>query len=580
MGRADDVLRQRVRLTDAKGQAATRAWLVERALTRWPAPPPMWLTMMLGGVGLWAAFPPLGWSFLGWLVPLLWMYGTRQPHCPRGYYRAMYVSALLFWLPTLQGIRLPYWALYFGWLALSAYLAAYLPLWAAIVRWAVHRGGWPHAIAAPLSWALVEWLRGQGPLGFSGALLGHSQLHVPMVIQVADLSGGYTVSFVMVAVGACLLEAVMPPRRPVAGLAGAFLLLVAVCAYGCWQLHRTPHAPLLLRAALLQANYDTVFEYNPERNLQMFEDYLRLARHAGQHVPGLQLIVWPESAFTENNPCWLVREPFAPPPRGPSDGLRYAEEVRKRAEAFRQKCKDVARLIQPPRAENRPVWQIVGTEVVELQGPSSHAYNSALLLDAEGNVRARYDKMHLVIFGEYLPFGKWFPWIYRLSPLRGGITPGQQPCAFLVDDCTITVNICFESTVPHLITRHLRRLQRAGSSVNVLVNITHDGWFWGSSILDLHLACSAFRAVENRRPLLMAANPGITAWIDGNGQIVRQLPRREVSYLIADVVRDDRLSLYSWWGDIPVMVSGLVLLSSSLCRTTRRRLATVARTRG
>lgn len=528
------------------------------------------LSVLLGGVALWAAFPPLGWYALAWLAPLSWLYWLRQPKFSVKLYATYYLAGLLFWLPTLQGIRLPHWALYFGWVVLSAYLAAYLPLWVFLTRWSMHRAGWPMTLAAPTAWVVLEWVRGQGPLGFSAALLGHTQLQMTALIQVADLAGGYLVSYLVMTVAACGLELMVAKgrRRWTAALLAALVLTVSLL-YGAWRLRSPSQGPVILRAALIQANYDTRFEYNPERNLRMFEDYLRVAEKAVEEYPQVQLVIWPESAFSENNPCWIITPPIVPPPGSPWSEEQYLLELQARQAAFYEKCRQVARRLQPA-GKPHGVWQIVGTEVVELHRQTTDTFNTALLLDPQGEIRGRYDKMHLVVFGEYLPLGRWFPWLYRWSPLRSGVTAGRSPAAFPVSDCTIAPNICFESTVPHLIRRQLWQLQKTGRSADVLVNITHDGWFWGSSILDLHLACSAFRAVENRRPMLMAANPGITAWIDGNGRIVRQLPRRAVDYLIAEVVRDSRSSPYTYWGDLPVIIAALSLPVTGLIRRLRR----------
>ena len=163
----------------------------------------------------------------------------------------------------------------------------------------------------------------------------------------------------------------------------------------------------------------------------------------------------------------------------------------------------------------------------------------------------RYYKMHPVMFGEYLPFGDQFPWIYQWTPMQGGLTRGEGPTAFRIKGLRFSPSICFESTVPHLIRRQVRELDRAQQAPDVLINVTDDGWFWGSSVLDLQLACAVFRAVELRRPFLVAANTGISAWIDGNGSIRERGPRRDSRILFAHLSRDGRSSLFAWWGDIP-----------------------------
>lgn len=522
----------------------------------------MWLSVPGGAVALWAAFPPLGWWGLAWLAPLPWLWWLSQPCIPRRFYWAMYVAGLVYWVPTLQGIRLPHPLLYLGWIALSAYLSLYLVLFTWLARRCL-RMGWRVSVAAPMAWASCEWLRGQGPLGFSGALVGHSQLPFVPLIQIADLAGGYLVSALVIGTSATAIAFSRQPRREMKTVLALLAIWSFVLLYGAFRLTTSPRSPIILRAALLQANYDTVFEYNPERNLRMFEDYLRVAERASRECPDLQLVIWPESTFTENNP-YLVSRTGPIPPQPPSrDQASWQREFPERQKAFMEKCRYVARSTQSTTQSSNGTWNLVGCEVVEFHATGTDSYNSALLIDPRGELRGRYDKIHLVVFGEYVPFGRWFPWIYRYTPLSTGVTPGKNPVALHVGDAVVVPNICFESTVPHLITWQVRQLRRQGNNPNVIVNITHDGWFWGSSILDLHLACSAFRAVEQRRPVLMAANPGITAWIDGNGKIVRALPRRAETYLRADVVRDNRFSLYSWAGDLIWWVAAVLVAVAS-----------------
>jgi apolipoprotein N-acyltransferase len=192
---------------------------------------------------------------------------------------------------------------------------------------------------------------------------------------------------------------------------------------------------------------------------------------------------------------------------------------------------------------------LAGTHAVHVGNGTISQFNSAILLDRSGQLVGRYDKMHPVMFGEYVPFGRWIPRLYRLSPLQGGLTAGREAVAFSVGGWKMAPSICFENTVPHLIRRQVAQLEAMGESPDLLVTITNDGWFWGSSLLDVHLTSAVFRAVETRRTMLVAANTGFSAWIDGNGQVLAKGPRRDTEVLIAKVHRDGRTSPYVAWGD-------------------------------
>ena len=177
---------------------------------------------------------------------------------------------------------------------------------------------------------------------------------------------------------------------------------------------------------------------------------------------------------------------------------------------------------------------LVGIDRVEIVPSDTEeikyeAFNSAVLVDESGNIIATYDKMHRVPFGEFIPLANWFPFLYRLTPLTGGIVAGSK-CSrhgAWTMGTLLSPNICYETVVPHLIRRQWNDfLAKAGRPPEALVNLTNDAWFWGSSELDMHLACGVFRAVETRTPLLIAANGGLSAYVDPMGDIRQITPRQ------------------------------------------------------
>jgi apolipoprotein N-acyltransferase len=162
-----------------------------------------------------------------------------------------------------------------------------------------------------------------------------------------------------------------------------------------------------------------------------------------------------------------------------------------------------------------------------------------------------YDKFHLVMFGEYVPFVKWFPFLKRISSITGTAEAGAGPVALCNDGVCYSPNICYETVIPHVIRNQVAALDAAGERPDVLVNLTNDAWYWGSSELDMHLACDVFRAVETRTPLVIAANGGISAWIDHRGRIRAQSPRQQQDVILADVElnRGAPTTLYVRTGD-------------------------------
>ena len=177
-------------------------------------------------------------------------------------------------------------------------------------------------------------------------------------------------------------------------------------------------------------------------------------------------------------------------------------------------------------------------------------FNSAVLVDGKGKIVGTYDKMHRVMFGEYIPFADWIPFLYRITPLTGGIIAGEKPAALALDKkYCISPNICYETAIPHVIRRQVATLESENQHPTVLVNLTNDAWYWGSSELDMHLACDIFRAVETRVPLVVAANGGISASIDRAGRLLARCKKQNAEFLLADIETGYVSSPYVHFGD-------------------------------
>jgi apolipoprotein N-acyltransferase len=532
-------------------------------------------TLVLGLAGsllLWAAFPPLDLPWLAWIAPLPWLWLVRLPALA-GWrpYLMLWLAGFLHWLVMLQGIRLAHPALYGGWIALAAYLGVYLPVFVGLSRVAVHRLRISLVVAAPVVWVGLEVLRGYLITGFSLGLLAHTQAEFPLLIQISDLGGGYTLSFVIMLVAACIAR--MIPLRSAASsppdaesavpawkaaalwpIAPVVLALAATLAYGLWRLGQpiTSEPGPAVRVALIQGSRDTVFHISRETVQETYEQYGSLTNEAVAENPDLDLVVWPESMFMIQES--LVEEPLAIPPGYPHSAEQLREDLQARQEQFRHVLANESARANANTAADSKTMLLVGTTTA-VYGPAPNPYkhyNTALLADPAGHVAGRYYKRHAVMFGEYIPLGDILPFIYGLTPMSGGMSVGERPEVFDIGGLQMNPNICFESTVPHFIRGQVKELARRGTPADVLVNISNDGWFYGTSILDLHYRCGIFRAVENRKPLLISANTGIAASIDGNGVVRESGRKRTPQVLIAEVRPDGRASPYHRLGDWPV----------------------------
>ena len=500
--------------------------------------------------------PPLGTSLLAWIAPVWWILLIRRRELAgRRPYRALWLVGVIFWLAALHWLRLPHWATGIGLVAMACYLGCYLPLFVGLSRVAVHRLRIPAMIAAPVVWTGLELARGHLLTGISMGALGHTQYKWIELIQVSDLAGAYAVDFVVMFAAACLAgtSPCEDRGRTLRPLVPLVAMLAAVLVYGRMRMLDEPPEPVC-RVALIQGSIDIEFKSDPSRRQLIHDHYVKLTDEALSRYGTVDAIVWPETMFLD------LLVDYDENPAVPLDWQGSKDE-------FRPALAEVDRRLRLKLAEmaNRYGSSLVlGVDTQSFTAAGLKRFNSAAFVTRSGELRGRYDKMHRVLFGEYVPFADRFPWLQRLTPLPVSINAGDEPVAFDLDNVRIAPNICYESVLPHVIRRQVNVLARAGREPDVLVNLTNDGWFWGSSELDMHLVCGVFRAVECRKPFLIAANTGFSAWIDSDGRIVAQGPRRDADTLLATVGCDHRESWYLDHGDLP---AGLCLAACLLLAT-------------
>jgi apolipoprotein N-acyltransferase len=530
MGAVPTMTRPATRSSPAQSRAASdarRDW--------WQS---TWALAIAGNVLLWAALPPLSLAPLAWLAPVPWLMLVRRSSLDgRRAYAAIWLVSVLFWLAALYWLTLPHWATAIGWVALAIYLGFYLPAFIGLSRVAVHTLGISSLVAAPTVWVGLDLARAHLLSGFTMASLSHTQYRWPMLLQMSDVFGSYGVSFLIVLVAAAVARMVPWGRRrawwPLVPAAAA---LAAALVYGHWRVDEQTTRPGP-KVALIQGSIDIDMKYDPTQSQRIFDQYFDLSLEAARKHRDLDLIVWPETMF--RYPWYTFDENYVAAPGAISGD-----------EAIGRSRRAIENTVQPLGTPT-----LLGIDTVYATAPNDiERYNTALFVDREGRVVGRYDKCHPVMFGEYVPLAGMFPWLYRLTPLAGGIEAGAGPRSVKIGRARYAANICYEDTLPHLIRRHVLELREQKAEPDVLVNLTNDGWFWGSSELDMHLASALFRAIECRKPLVIAANTGFSASIDSTGRILAQGPRRATDVIIADVAIDRRASWYLDHGDIPAGV--------------------------
>ena len=551
-----------------------------------------WLT--LGGVILYLlALPPTGLWWFAWLVAACWTPILRRKTLPLRAYRKIWLAGVIFWAVAVHWICYAHWATCFGWAALSCYLGIYFPLFLFFARTIHHTRllgnfRFPVWFAAPVAWLAAMHLQKTLMGGFGFALLEHTQFKQTALIQLADMGGESLVGAVMIFVGVlfgyCLpvplsetpdttKECVSKPsfRQTVACLVVISLTFFTLVSYArLRESQRIQSEKPPLRVALLQGNFKASLSVPPEWYEEVFEKYKELAVDtARNHNRKIDVMIWPESICTY--PWYDV------------DGEEWLDDTSKvDMETIINMflLKNNTEIIELSQTLGIPCIYGVPSYVYSERNEKYYQYNSALLLENVNEIDYnetgqqqpllhfyRYDKMLLVMFGEYIPFAEYLPEGFFLKSLCQRADFGRIPVNFIlniINDCNVdhinsdygskqysysaSTNICFESSSSRLIRQQVLNLKELGEEPDLLINLSNDGWFHHSTQIDMHLATHVFRAIENRKPYLAATNGGFSVGIDGSGKLLAIGQRRTNQVVDVDLTSDNRSSAYLFWG--------------------------------
>lgn len=453
-----------------------------------------------------------------------------------------YLSGVIFWFGTI------YWLIHVtlpGMIILSLYLALYFGFFGLFIKsYELRvRSGWRVGrsyglLFIPSLWVCLEYIRGHLFTGFPWAILGYSQYKNLPIIQIADIVGVYGVSFLIVMVNLTIYF-IVRQRIHVAEW-GAFvvrekkkyslplLCVFIVLSYGYYRLKPATGDRQLAatKISVIQGNIPQELKWEVLAKEKIVEKYFWLTKMALRDNP--DFIIWPETAL----PDYLM--------------------IEKKEYSNIESLRDFLREINAPL--------LAGMVSVK----DNNFYNSAVLFSKTGDILNRYDKLHLVPFGEYIPLRKIFSFLEAFVPI-GDFRQGKEYAVFnhqpkdrRHQPINFSILICFEDIFPELSRRFVDR------GANFLINITNDAWFMDTAQAYQHLAASVFRAVENRVSVVRSANTGVSCFILPSGRIKLRLSDDKgkdtfIAGHITDVISKNlKLSIYNRYGDIFVLLCFLI----------------------
>jgi apolipoprotein N-acyltransferase len=431
------------------------------------------------------------------------------------------------------------WLMPFAVLGLPAYLALFPAFGFALARLIWSKDG-SRVIALAASLTASEWLRGHVLTGFPWNAFGYALSKPLALAQVASLIGLWGLTFLSVAIfasPAVLIDGNSRGRRPWVAPAMALLMLVVMGIFGAVRLSLQPTATVAnVKLRIMQPNLQQDVRFNYAAKAEVMQKYLTLSdRASGPQSTGVRdasILIWPESAF----PFFLTRE---------ADAMAQIDDLLPKGTIL---------ITGSVRAPDLPP----GTRI-------TRAYNSIYVIDHDGSVLSIYDKLHLVPFGEFLPFQDWMEKLgfVQLTKVQGGFIPGTGRRAMEVPNAPRALPlICYEAIFPDEVAAR-------GDRPGWIINLTNDGWFGISTGPYQHLQQARLRAIEQGLPVVRAANTGISAVIDPMGRIVARLGLGVEGVLDSSLPAAIAPTIYARSGDIPTAM----MVAAALILVIRRRVA-------
>ncbi len=524
--------------------------------------------------------------------------------------RILLLASLFAWLWGLAAIQWIIPVTLPGYFAFAAYLALYPILFVILIRLFARRFNLPFMLTVPLAWVTTEYLRGLAINGFPWFLLAHSQPTI--LIQTADLFGTYFISFTIALTNGALCDLILlhlakrknpsapsSKKRFATLIAIPLTLLIFSLAYGYFRIQQTDTSTDSLRIAVIQTNIPQSNKDFPEpgEEAAAFKRMIELSTQAMQSDPPPHVIVWPETslpyaindealtAFHAENA--RVQSFFTQRKLTPEERAEFNFKYDFPHDRYRTQLADFARkhkvtLIVGAHAKFDHYFK-TSDKYIYFNASFKSKTNAAYQIDPSGKIRARYDKIHRVPFGEYIPGVESIPWLkkqfLKLTPYGSDytLTPGKQVVHFQTtannQTFRLAAPICFEDVVSYIPRKMIWRDGKRAA--DILLNLSNDGWFAGSAEGPQHEQLARFRCVENRTPMARSVNTGVSSFIDSAGRVLQRVQKDGKTqsidgFAVRNLHKDPRKTLFASIGDLFALIT-LIVTSALLLTLFIRR---------
>ena len=484
-----------------------------------------YLPALISGALAVLAFPVFDLYLLAWVafVPFLLSLWKKSP---AEAFKAGFVFGVIYFFGTLYWIY--HSITFYGGVSfvasisivilLCCFLSIYPAVFAYFFSLFIKSTRLPALLIGPVFWVVLEFVRSYAFTGFPWSSIGYSQYKFLSVIQVSDITGVYGISFLILAFNCVIVDGLLikdrirkMPLFPVSyTIIGFILFIIAIVSsfgYGFWRLGQD-RPGRMVKAGLVQGNIEQDKKWDPAFQKYVMDTYFGLSQDAAVRSP--DLIIWPETAV-----------PFI----------------------FGEDKENTEQLVSFQKTLNTHL--LLGSVLAKKTAEGQQFMtNSVLMLDKEGKIIYQYDKIHLVPFGEYVPLRRVLFFIDKLVTGIGDYLPGDRYIKAETPFGSFAPLVCYEIIFPGLVRKFY------STSGDFIVTVTNDAWFGKTAGPYQHFSMGVFRAIENRKPVMRAANTGISGFIDSNGRIIARTELFHRQVLAGEVKTDNTLAFYSRYGDL------------------------------